>query len=38
MQALNKGEVDCISAGHNDASHWVFVWNKVDESMMRALT
>ena len=25
VQALHKGEVDCISAGHNDADLWVLV-------------
>ena len=24
VQALHKGEVDCISAGHEDADLWVF--------------
>ena len=31
VQALNESEVDCISAGHNDADIWVFVWSKIDE-------
>ena len=31
VQALHKGEVDCISAGHEDADLWVWVWSKVDE-------
>ena len=31
MQAVHKGEVDCISAGHGDADLWIFVWSKVGE-------
>ena len=31
VRALNKGEVDCISAGLNDVDLWVLVWSKVDE-------
>ena len=29
VQALNEGEVDRISAGHNDPDLWMWVWNKV---------
>ena len=31
VQALNESEVNCISAGHNDADLWVLVWNKEDD-------
>ena len=41
MQALNKTEVDCISAGHNDTDLWVFglglnmrvVWTKAHATL-----
>ena len=29
--ALHKGEVDCISAGQNEADLWMLVWSKVGE-------
>ena len=29
VQALNKNEVGCSSAGHKDADLWMLVWNKV---------
>ena len=31
----NRGEVDCISAGHGDADLWVLIWSKVGECMER---
>ena len=27
VHAFNKGEVACISAGHNDANLWIFFWS-----------
>ena len=30
-QTLNKGEVDCIHAEHNDADLWMLAQNKVGE-------
>ena len=31
VQAWNKGEVDCISAGHIDTGLWMLVWKEVGE-------
>ena len=33
VQSLNKGEVNCISAGHKEADLWSLVWNKIDACM-----
>ena len=30
VQALNRGEVECINANHEDADLWIKVWVKVD--------
>ena len=39
VQALNKGEVNCISASCKDADLWVLVWRKIGECIhTRALT
>ena len=31
VQALNKGEVECIIANHKDADLWIQVWDKVND-------
>ena len=30
VQALNRGQVECIHANHDDADLWIKVWVKVD--------
>ena len=30
VQALNKGDVECINVNHKDANPWSQVWDKLD--------
>ena len=36
-QTLNKGEVDCIHAWHNDANLWMLAWKRVGECIDEGL-
>ena len=31
VPALKKGDVDCISAGHEGTDFWMLVWNIMDK-------